>query len=92
MNRRTIAALITAPILALGLVGCAEQFTFEAHPSGSGDTEEGYTGDTTQIECFTIEADSSNGDDGDRQLGEFCKTDTPSNAALRDAEQEIEDD
>ena len=92
MNRR-IAAIVAAPVFALTLVGCSEQFTFEAHPSGSGDTDNGYIGDPRQIECFVIEADSTAGDESDRQLGEFCKKAGPvSPEAQQDIDEETEDD
>lgn len=74
--KKIIAGLSAVAALTF-LGGCAETFTFEATPVGvdDDDAEEGIEGNPRDIECFTIEADSSNGDDGDAQLGTFCKTD-----------------
>ncbi len=66
------AALVMGGLLTM--TGCSETFSFEADPQGgSGDN---YKGDPSKIECFTIEADSSSSDDGDVNLGTFCKKDS----------------
>lgn len=92
MFKKLTAAAALAVILAL--TGCSEQFTFEATPVGvdDDDAEQGLTGDPYQFECFTIEADSSGGDDNDQQLGEFCRVDNPSNDARDRADDERDDD
>ena len=71
-KKKTRAGLAGIAIIAtLALAGCAETYTFEVDPQGgSGDN---WSGDPATIQCFTIEADSSVGDDNDRNLGVFCK-------------------
>lgn len=74
-SRLALSALAVGAVFTLA--GCGESFTFEAVPVGvdDDDAETGLSGDPAQHECFTIEADSSAGDDADEQLGTFCKTD-----------------
>lgn len=90
--KRTLAGAGLAVLAALTMTGCSESFTFEAVPSGVSDdaAEEGLKGNPRQYDCFTIEADSSTGDEGDVSLGEFCRTGPaqPSN----DADTEADDD
>lgn len=88
---KRLTAATTAAVVLFLTAGCTEQFTFEAHPSGEGDADT-FQGDPRDVRCFTIEADSSGGDDKDRQLGEFCKVAVLSDAAREDVEQEQDDD
>lgn len=83
--------IVLASVAALALSSCGTSYTFEANPSG-GDAENGWKGNPATIKCFVIEADSSMGDDDDRQLGEFCKTSNPSGAAQDDMDNEVEED
>lgn len=67
--KKIVIALSATAVLVLG--GCSETFDYEAEPIDSDNNGKS----PENVECFTIEADSSNGDDGDKQLGTFCKED-----------------
>ena len=75
--KKNLTALALLAGLTLGLTACTETFTFEAVPVGvdDDDAESGLDGDPKRFDCFTIEADASNGDDNDVQLGTFCRRD-----------------
>lgn len=91
---KRIATGVALFLSTMALAGCGESFTFEAVPSGMDEdsAETGLEGDPTGYDCFTIEADSSSGDDGDQQLGEFCKVDSPSDDAQFDMDDEQDED
>lgn len=76
MKRSLTYTVLT--LAALSLTACGESYTYEADPIGGG-------GDNPrEISCFMIEADSSNGDDGDVALGEFCATEGRNDLGMGD--------
>lgn len=69
MKNKIVTAV--AGLFALVVFAGCESFTYEAEPVESDNNGK----NPEKVKCFAIEADSSNGDDGDKQLGTFCKKD-----------------